>query len=302
MLARQDRTRPSVHIERYRVRDACIAAERKYGLRPTAPADRTAPRYPTRAEAEKAARRGLGEPLRVTLRRAVTVAAAASASEAEFFARLDRAGIITRQWYSTRAPGQVTGYAVALSGDTGKDGNPVWYSGGKLAPDLTWPKLTQRWLPARHAPDSGLTAAERDALWVHAGRAAVEATAQIRSLAGTSSAAAADAARAASDTLHVAAALLGSRHLRPRGPRTLRAHPRPTRAGNQLRRAARLMATYAYHSGDRTNRAAILILRLAALAEAVAERRQAQRGAEQTARPARRPTPPAGTGSAPCSH
>lgn len=270
MLARQDRTRPSVHIDRYRVRGACIAAERKYGLRPTAPADRTAPRYPTRAEAEKAARRGLDEPLRVTLRRAVTVAAAASASEAEFFARLDRAGIITRQRYSTRTPGQVTGYAVALSGDTGKDGNPVWYSGGKLAPDLTWPKLTQRWLPARHAPDSGLTAA--------------------------------DAARAASDTLHVAAALLGSRHLRPRGPRTLRAHPRPTRAGNQLRRAARLMATYAYHSGDRTNRAAILILRLAALAEAVAELRQAQRGAEQTARPARRPTPPAGTGSAPCPH
>lgn len=62
MLARQDRTRPSVHNDRYRVRDACLVAERKYGLRPTAPADRTAPRSPTRAEGEKAVRRGLGEP------------------------------------------------------------------------------------------------------------------------------------------------------------------------------------------------------------------------------------------------
>jgi hypothetical protein len=60
-LARQDRTKPSVHNERYRVRDACLAAERRYGLRPTAPADRTAPRYPSRGETEKANRRGLPE-------------------------------------------------------------------------------------------------------------------------------------------------------------------------------------------------------------------------------------------------
>jgi len=31
-----------------------------------------------------------------------------------------------------------------LPGDVTKDGNPVWYSGGKLAADLTWPKLAQR--------------------------------------------------------------------------------------------------------------------------------------------------------------
>src|SRR6185437_13828191 len=61
MLARQDGRRPSVRNDRYRVRDACRAAERKYGLRSTAPADRTAPRYPTRAELEKAARQGLDE-------------------------------------------------------------------------------------------------------------------------------------------------------------------------------------------------------------------------------------------------
>ena len=50
MLARQDGARVSTWNTRYRVRDACIAAEQRYGLRSTAPADRTADRCPTRAE------------------------------------------------------------------------------------------------------------------------------------------------------------------------------------------------------------------------------------------------------------
>jgi hypothetical protein len=112
-----------------------------------------------------------GEPPRVTRRRMVATAAAASASERGFFARLDQAGIMARQRHSTRNPGQVTGYAVALPGDIGKDGSPVWYSGGKLAADLTWPKLTHQWHPARHAPDRRMTADERDALWDHAAAA-----------------------------------------------------------------------------------------------------------------------------------
>ena len=211
MLARQDRSRPSVHTERYRVRDACLAAEQRYGLRSTAPADRTAPRAPTRGENEKAARRGLDEAPRVTLRRHVATAAAASASGQEFFACLDQAGVLVRARYSTRNPGQVTGYAVALPGDTGKDGGPVWYGGGKLAADLTWPRLCQRWTgPARSPRRDPLTAAERNAWWDHAARVAAEAAAQIR----MDPAVAADTAWATSDALHVAAAALGSRILR----------------------------------------------------------------------------------------
>jgi hypothetical protein len=42
MLARQDGGKPSVAWERYKVRAACLAAEQRYGLRSTAPADRTA--------------------------------------------------------------------------------------------------------------------------------------------------------------------------------------------------------------------------------------------------------------------
>ena len=124
MLARQDRTRPRIVNERYRVRDACLAAEQRYGLRSTAPADRTAARPPSRAETGKAARHGRGEPPRTTLRRHVATAAASAASAEEFFARLDQAGVLVRLRYSTRNPGQVTGYAVALPDDTARNGEP----------------------------------------------------------------------------------------------------------------------------------------------------------------------------------
>ena len=145
MLARQDGARVSTWNTRYRVRDACIAAEQRYGLRSTAPADRTASRGPTRAETGKAERLGLGEPPRVTLLRHVATAAAAAASAEEFFARLGQAGVQVRVRYSTKNPGQVTGYSVALPGDTSRDGTAVWYGGGKLAADLSWPRLAQRW-------------------------------------------------------------------------------------------------------------------------------------------------------------
>jgi HPt (histidine-containing phosphotransfer) domain-containing protein len=291
MLARQDRVRPGVHNDRYRVRDACLAAERRYGLRPTAPADRTAPRSPTRGENEKAACRGLGEAPRVTLRRAVTTAAASAGGPEEFFALLGRAGVMVRTRYSTRDPGQVTGYAVALPGDTGPDGGPVWYGGGKLAADLTWPRLRQRWTGPGGPPGPGpVTAADRAAMFEHAARVADQAAAQIRAAARTAPAAAADAAWAASDTLHVAAAALGSPALRQAADSFDRAArsaygriPVPSPAGTGLRQVARLIGAVAYVTRDPALIPVVLIARLAALAEAVAELREAQQRAAQAA-------------------
>ena len=290
MLARQDRTRPRIVNERYRIRDGCLGAERRFGLRSTAPADRSAARSPSRAETGKAARYGRGEPPRVTLRRHIATAAASTASAEEFFAELDQAGVLVRLRYSTCNPGQVTGYAVALPGDTTRNGEPVWYGGGKLAADLSWPKLVQRWTrPARS--DSPLTPEEADALWEYAARTATDATARIRSCtAAGNPAAAADVASAASDTLHVAAAALGSPTLRRAADDYDRASrqpygrvPVPTPAGNQLRHAARLISAYAHLTSDRTLTPVVLLVRLAALAEAVAELRQAQQRAAQAA-------------------
>ena len=198
-----------------------------------------------------------------------------------------------RKRFSITSPGQVTGYSVALPGDTTKDGGPVWYGGGKLAADLSWPKLAQRWTPTRAAsgrPYLNLTAGERTAVWDHATRAAADAAAQIRAMAWTDPAAAGDAAWATSDTLHAAAATLGSRILRraadayDRAARPLYGHiPPPSPAGNRLRQAARLLSALACLTGDRSMTPVVLITRLAALAEAVAELRESQRHAAQAA-------------------
>ena len=144
-LARQDGSRPRIWNDFYRVREACQQAEQQLGLRATAPADRTAARRATRAETEQSARRGWAEPPRVTLRREVSTAAAGARTEQDFYARLQQAGVLVRQRRSTIEPGAVTGYAVGLPQHTASGGGVIWYGGGKLAADLTLPKLRARW-------------------------------------------------------------------------------------------------------------------------------------------------------------
>ena len=287
MLARQDRRRASTSNDRYRVREACLAAERRYGLRSTAPADRTAARRPSRAENEKAARNRQIEAPRVTLRRHVATAAASAANEAEFFARLDQAGVLVRKRYSTRDPDQITGYTVAMPDHATATGGPIWYSGGKLAADLSWPRLSHRWASQR-SPDRQLSADEVKGLWDDAARVASDATEQIRYWSGANPTAAADAAYAAGDTLRVTAAVLGSRVLQQAADdfdRAARSQfgriPPPSPIGNRLRRAARLISAYGYITQDRTFTPLLLMIRLAALAEALADLRQIQQRAHQ---------------------
>ena len=294
-LARQDGRRPRLSNNYYRVREACLAVENRFGLQRTAPGDRTAASPPTRAETEKTRRRGWQEAPRVTLKREVSTAAAAASSEQEFFGLLQQAGVQVRKRFSTRDRGEVTGYSVALPHDTTAAGEPVWYGGGKLAADLTLPKLRCRWVSSRVGARAGLggrlAPEERAAIWEHAARTAADAAGQIRSLtAAGDPAAAADAAWAAGDTLHAAAAALGSRVVRQAANAYDRAArmpygriPPPTTTGNELRRAARLMSAAAFVSHDRTLAQIALIARLAALADAVTELREAQRHAAQAA-------------------
>jgi hypothetical protein len=315
MLARQDRTRFSTWNDRYRVRDACLTAEQRYGLRSTAPADRTADRHPTRAEREKTARTGRTEPPRLSLRRQVATCAAVAVGPEDFLARLDQAEIGVRLRYSTRNPGQVTGYAVSLPGDTTADGAPVWYGGGKLATDLSWTGLCRRWDGPRD-PQPARTAQERDDLWQHAAKITNTAAAQIRDAA--SPWAAADAAYAAGDALRVTAAALGSPIVARAADAYDRAArqqhgriPRPTPAGNQLRHAARTISALGYLTGNKSLAPLVLLLRLAALAETLTGLRSAQQRdwqAEAARRAARHlhqatrttgPAPPPGPGERP---
>jgi len=156
-LARQDGIRPKVWNDFYRVREACQDAERRFGLTATAPADRTAPRRPARAETEQSARRGWDEVPRDRLRREVCEAAAGARSEQEFFAGLAEARVLVRKRHSTLDPGAVTGYAVGLPSHAAKNGGTIWYGGGKLAADLSLPKLRCRWAApgGRDAPFPG---------------------------------------------------------------------------------------------------------------------------------------------------
>jgi hypothetical protein len=292
MLARQDGTRPRLWNDFYRVGEACRAAEEHLGLRRTAPRDRAAAPRPTRAESEKAHRQTRREPPRVTLRRAVSTAAASASTQAGFFAQLDRAGLLIRQRFSARTPCVVTGYAVALPGDTTSTGEPVWFSGGKLVADLTLPKLRHRWDPDRSAATVGLqnTPADQNAIWEHAARAATEATHRIRLLGASDPAAAADAAWAAADVLRVTASTLRSKALRQAADSFDRAARAPfgriphlTRTGNSLRHAARQLSTLAAITGDPALAQIVLIVRLTALIETIASLRQAQHHAAQAA-------------------
>jgi len=155
-LARQDGGYPQVRNDALRAREALRRIEQKYGLVRTAPADRTAARRSSRGEQEKASRHQRTETPRSSLRQHVITCAAGARSEEEFFARLRDEGVLVKLRRSHQNPEQVTGYAVALSGDTNGAGQPVYFSGGRLASDLTLPKLRARWPSASSGcdPDS----------------------------------------------------------------------------------------------------------------------------------------------------
>jgi hypothetical protein len=144
-LARQDGRPVRLRGDWWRIGEAMAWAEQAYDLRRVARADRTAPKRPTRAEAEKARRASRPEPPRTALRRQVEAAAATARTEREFFAGLAERGVLVRLRHSTVRPDEVTGYAVALADDHAPGGGPVWFGGGKLAADLTLPKLRKRW-------------------------------------------------------------------------------------------------------------------------------------------------------------
>ncbi len=248
-LARQDGRRVFPRNDFWRAGEASREVEAKYGLTVTAASDRTAAKRASYAETEKAARQGQVEPVRDSLRRSVRTAAAGAGSLTEFFDRLADDGLLVRQRYSERNPGQVTGYAVALPESVDPGGASIYFGGGKLAADLTLPKLARRWeldAPASDAttagdgtgagqPDQGtskssstqaapgrdsqgpgqdryrLTGEERARIWEQASAAAAHATEQVQAAAGSDPQGAGDAAWAASDFLASAARVVEGR-------------------------------------------------------------------------------------------
>jgi hypothetical protein len=328
-LARLNGRRVHPHNDFYKARAASHAIERKYGLTSTAPADRTAVKRPTRAELEKLAavqrrRAAQGRPVprltdREQLRRGVRTAAAGARTLPEFFSRLEQAGVLVRKRYSERNPDELTGYAVALPDRNPVPQEPIWFGGGKLAPDLTLPKLQHRF--AQHDPTTptpGVTPAastpsttafsegervrprlspdERLRVWRHASAAASRASSHVSACASSNPASAADAAWATADLLFAAAHIVDGRHGGPlthaaetydRAARELhRRCPPPTPAGHGLRTAAAALLQAGAMLTQRTDlqQLATLLAHLVALTRAVDHLRQTQqRGAQAAA-------------------
>ncbi|MFJ3976528.1 relaxase/mobilization nuclease domain-containing protein [Streptomyces sp. NPDC090021] len=143
---RGDLSQPRNWNDYLRADKELAAIEKEYGLRQVVRGDRTAAKRPTRAEQEKARRTGHTTTPRERLRTTVRTALTAATSTEEFFAILRGAGV--RVEVEHFPSGDVRGYKVALDGDTNKDGQPVWFSGSKLAPDLSYPKIAERFTDA----------------------------------------------------------------------------------------------------------------------------------------------------------
>jgi len=303
VLARQDGSAARVPNDYRRVREACLAAEKRYGLTVTAPVDRTAATHTSRAEVEKASRSaarsggGVGAvPARDWLREQVQHAAAGARDPREFLDRLRVAGVIVRE---RRAPdGSLSGYAVGRREPVTE---PVLYGGGKLAPDLTLPKLQARWAAAGGSGvlGGGPSALEQDRaqLWKQATEAAAHAAEQVREHAGRSDVAgmagAGDAAAAAAEVLTAASRLIEGdgggpltqaardydRAAREASGRRLE----PTLAGAMLRTAALQLARSSEAGRNEAAQIALLVAQIGSLSLSVSRLREAQGRAAQAA-------------------
>ncbi len=219
---------------------------------------------------------------------------------------------------SERNVGEITGYAVALPDRYDTGGKPIYFGGGKLAPDLTLPKLQRRWngpaagtasstgpaaSAARQAAGGeqasrpprtdrfGLTDMERLRIWKQAILAAGAASEHIAASARTDPGAAADAAWAASDFLAAAGRVVEGR---PGGPLTAAAQdydnaarelfgrpPAPSAAGAGLRVAGRLLLSAQVAKPSEAKQLIALLAQLEALTDAVTRLRETQQRAGQ---------------------
>lgn len=142
-LVREDGRRPRLNNDAARAQAVARLLEAEYGLRQLNPGDGTAAKRPTSAERHKAARENRPQTPREELRETVRHAAAGTLNETEFFDRLAAAGLVVHQ--RVAPSGDLLGYKVALPDDRNHDGEPVFYAGSTLAPDLSLPRIRKRW-------------------------------------------------------------------------------------------------------------------------------------------------------------
>ncbi|MEU5218936.1 mobilization protein [Streptomyces sp. NPDC020807] len=162
---RADGRRPRTHRDGQRAQAECRKIEAEFGLRRLKSGDLTAPRTPTGAERAKAERQGKTVTARHWLREQAYAVAAAVHNEADYFTVLQSLGIKVKTRIGPET-GDVIGYSLAAPGDTNAAGEPVWYGGSKLAPDLSINRLRER-LPDQKVADHPRYVADPTDPWRH---------------------------------------------------------------------------------------------------------------------------------------
>ncbi|MBY6352064.1 hypothetical protein HQ607_17325 [Rhodococcus corynebacterioides] len=146
---REDGTKVDTFNDFKRAQAACGTLERAHGLVVlTSRENDRGTRGVKPAEAGVAARSGAVETARARLGRTVRACATASKTEGEFVRRLRAEKVLVRPRYDTGTTGSVVGYSVATTPtavERAAGGKPVWFGGGRLAKDLTLPRLRDEW-------------------------------------------------------------------------------------------------------------------------------------------------------------
>ncbi|MFJ7986449.1 mobilization protein [Streptomyces sp. NPDC096351] len=143
ILVREDGARPDDFRSGKRAQAEARLIEKELGLHQVARGDGTAAQRPTSAERHKAERQGRERTAREELRETVRRSVAGATSDEEFFDRLTASGLLVKK--RVAPSGDLLGYKVALPDDRNKDGEPVYYPGARLAPDLSLPRIRERW-------------------------------------------------------------------------------------------------------------------------------------------------------------
>lgn len=139
---REDGRRPKIHNCGMRAQAEARLIETELDLHQVAPGDRTGDRRPTQAEMHKAERLGWEQTSRAWLQERIRAAIAHASNVEELLAYLQADGVeIKIRRYPS---GDLQGYAAGRSGDVRADGEQVYISGSKIAPDLSLPKLQAR--------------------------------------------------------------------------------------------------------------------------------------------------------------
>ncbi|TFB90006.1 relaxase/mobilization nuclease domain-containing protein [Cryobacterium luteum] len=150
-LVREDGTKATTHNDFRRAQEVCRDLESEYGLEELESRGLgLGERGFKPAERERAGRSNAAEIDPHKLERTVRAAATASVDEGEFVRRLRQGGVLARPRYAAGRDDVVAGYSVAMRPVEGAQ--PIWYGGGRLARDLTLPRLREGW------PDSPQTA------------------------------------------------------------------------------------------------------------------------------------------------